>query len=58
MKKSNFVALILGTIGIVLFALGMVITLTGEFGTMNQGIILGVAGLIVLLADLIIWRRM
>ena len=58
MKKSNFVALILGTIGNVLFALGMVITLTGEFGTMNQGIILGVAGLIVLLADLIIWRRM
>ncbi|MGN0644197.1 hypothetical protein [Gemmiger sp.] len=58
MKKSNFVALILGTIGIVLFALGMVITLTGEFGTMNQGVILGVAGLIVLLADLIIWRRM
>ena len=58
MKKSNFVALILGTIGIVLFALGMVVTLTGEFGTMNQGIILGVAGLIVLLADLIIWRRM
>lgn len=58
MKKSNFVALILGTIGIVLFALGMVITLTGEFGAMNQGIILGVAGLIVLLADLIIWRRM
>ena len=58
MKKSNFVALILGTIGIVLFALGMVITLTGEFGTMNQGVVLGVAGLIVLLADLIIWRRM
>ena len=58
MKKSNFVALILGTIGIVLFALGMVITLTGEFGTMNQGIILGVAGLVVLLADLIVWRRM
>ena len=58
MKKSNFVALILGTIGIVLFALGMVVTLTGEFGTMNQGVVLGVAGLIVLLADLIIWRRM
>ena len=58
MKKSNFVALILGTIGIVLFALGMVITLTGEFGTINQGVVLGVAGLVVLLADLIIWRRM
>ena len=58
MKKSNFVALILGTIGIVLFALGMVVTLTGEFGTMNQGVVLGVAGLVVLLADLIIWRRM
>ena len=58
MKKSNFVARILGTIGIVLFALGMVVTLTGEFGTMNQGVVLGVAGLVVLLADLIIWRRM
>ena len=58
MKKYNFVALILGTIGIVLFALGMVVTLTGEFGTMTQGVVLGVAGLVVLLADLIIWRRM
>lgn len=59
MKKSNFVALILGTIGGVFFALGMCMTLVPELGVgQQQGIICGVIGLAVLLADLLIWRRM
>lgn len=58
MKKSNFVALILGTIGTIFFALGMCMTLVEEFGMFQQGIVCGVIGLVVLLADLIIWRRM
>lgn len=58
MKKSNFVALILGTIGGVFFALGMCMALLPEWGMMNQGIVCGVIGLVVLLADLLIWRRM
>ena len=58
MKKSNFVALILGTIGGVFFALGMCMALLPEWGMAKQGVICGVIGLVVLLATLLIWRRM
>jgi len=58
MKKSNFVAMILGTIGTVFFALGMCMALIAEWGMRQQGTICGVVGLVVLLADLLIWRRM
>lgn len=58
MKKSNFIALILGTIGTVFFALGMCMTTITEWNMFQQGIVCGVIGLVVLLADLLIWRRM
>lgn len=58
MKKSNFIALILGTVGVVFFALGMCMTTLTEWNMFQQGIICGVIGLAVLLADLVIWRRM
>lgn len=58
MKKSNFVALILGTVGTVFFALGMCAALIPEWNMSRMGIVCGVVGLVVLLADLIIWRRM
>lgn len=58
MKKSNFVAMILGTIGMVFFALGMCMALIEEWGMFRQGIISGVAGLVILLITLIVWRRM
>lgn len=58
MKKSNFVALILGTIGGVFFALGMCMVLLPEWGMGTQGIVCGVIGLAVLLATLLIWRKM
>lgn len=50
MKKSNFVALVLGTIGGVLFALGMCMTLLPEWGLETPGIVCGVTGLAVLAA--------
>lgn len=58
MKKSNFVALILGTIGVVFFALGMCMALLPEWGMFNQGIVCGIVGLAVLLATVLIWRKM
>ena len=58
MKKSNFVALILGTIGVVFFALGMCMALLPEWGMFNQGVVCGVIGLVVLLTTVLIWRRM
>ena len=58
MKKSNFVALILGTVGGVFFALGMCMALLPEWGMFQQGIVAGVIGMLVLLVDLVIWRKM
>ena len=58
MRKSNFVALILGTIGVVFFALGMCMALLPEWGMFNQGIVCGIVGLAVLLATVLIWRKM
>ena len=58
MKKSNFVALILGTIGGVFFALGMCMALLPEWGMFQQGIICGVVGLVILLITLLVWRKM
>ena len=54
MKKSTLVAMILGTVGGVFFALGMCMALLPEWGMFNQGIACGVIGLV----DLLIWRRM
>lgn len=58
MKKSNFVALILGVIGGIFFSLGMCMALMPEWGAFRQGIVSGVIGLLVLFADLLIWRKM
>ena len=58
MKKSSFVALILGTIGGMFFALGMCMALLPEWRLKTQGVVCGVIGLAVLIATLLIWRRM
>ena len=57
-KNSNSIALVLGTIGIVFFALGMCMCTLPEWGMFRQGIVAGVIGLVILLIDLIIWRKM
>lgn len=46
MKKSNFVAMILGTIGGILFALGMCMAMIPEWNAFRPGIVMGVIGLI------------
>ena len=58
MKKSNFVALILGTIGVAFLALGMCMGLLPEWGMFRQGVVCGVIGLVILLLTVLIWRRM
>lgn len=58
MKKSNFVALILGTIGVVFFALGMCMALIPEWGMFHQGVGCGVAGMVILLITFLVWRKM
>lgn len=58
MKKSSFVALVLGTISVILFALGMCMALLPEWNTFKPGIIFGCIGIILGLITVIIWRRM
>ena len=49
MKKSNFIALILGTIGTIFFALGMCMCTITEWGMFEQGIVIGVFGIVALI---------
>ena len=58
MKKSRFVAMILGTVSGVLFALGMCMALLPEWNSMKPGIIFGVIGLVLALITVIVWRKM
>lgn len=58
MKKSTFVAMILGTIGGILFALGMCMALIPEWDAFRPGVVMGVIGAAVLLVMVIVWRRM
>ena len=58
MKKKNFVTLILSTVGGILFALGMCMALLPQWNAMNQGVLLGGAGLAVLLVVVLVRRKM
>ena len=58
MKKSNFVAMILGTIGGSLFALGMCMALITEWNAFDQGVVMGAIGAVVLLIMVLVWSNM
>lgn len=58
MKKSSFVAMVLGTVSGVLFALGMCMALIAEWKAFQPGIIFGCLGLLLGLITLIVWRKM
>lgn len=58
MKKSSFVAMILGTVSGMLFALGMCMALLPEWNAFMEGIIFGAVGLVLGLITLAIWRKM
>ena len=58
MKKSSFVAMILGTIGGVFLAIGMCMCLLPEWNAFNLGVTIGCVGIMVLLITVGIWRKM
>ena len=58
MKKSSFVALMLGTVAGVLFALGMCMALIPEWNAMEPGIIFGAVGVLLGLITRLVWRKM
>ncbi len=58
MQKKDFVTLILSTVGGILFALGMCMALLPEWNAFMEGIVVGAAGLVVLLIMVIVRRKM
>ena len=58
MKKSNFVALVLGTVSGVLFALGMCMALLPEWNAFKPGVIFGAVGIVLGIITVLVWRKM
>lgn len=58
MKRENFITLVLGTVGGLLFALGMCMALLPEWDAFLPGVICGCAGAVVLLVMVMVRRRM
>ena len=50
--------MILGTIGGILFALGMCMALIPEWNAFRPGVVMGVSGAAVLLVMVLVWRKM
>ena len=58
MKKSTFVNLLVGTVSGLLFALGMCMCLISEWGTFDQGVVVGAIGALELVITWLIYRKM
>lgn len=58
MKKSSFIAMLLGTVSGVLFALGMCMALIQEWNSFGPGVVLGCAGLGLGAVTVLVWRKM
>lgn len=58
MEKKNFITLLMGIVGGLLFSLGMCMCLLPEWGTFHQGVVLGVIGAVELLITWIVYRKM
>lgn len=58
MKKSSFVAMMLGTVSGVLFAIGMCMALLPEWNAFRPGIIFGCVGVVMAIITFIVWRKM
>lgn len=58
MKKKDFVSLVLGVIGVLLFGIGMCMCLIPEWEAFRSGVVLGVVGALVLLIMVLVRRKM
>ncbi len=58
MKKSSFIALLMGTVSGVLFSLGMCMALLPEWNSFTEGVIFGSIGLVFGIVTLIVWCKM
>ena len=57
MKKETLLEIILGTIGGLIFAIGMCMGLIPEWDMLKEGIIVGIIGFIILLCIIPIYRK-
>ena len=58
MKKSSFVALVMGTVSGVLFALGLCMALLPEWDAFKEGVIFGGIGIVLSVITFLIWCKM
>lgn len=58
MTKKNFITLLLSTVGGILFALGMCMAMIPEWNAFTQGVAVGCIGLVVLIAMILVRRKM
>ena len=58
MKKKNFITLVLGTVGGLLFSLGMCMCLLSEWNMFNSGVVCTGIGFVVIIATIITYRKM
>ena len=58
MKKKNFVSLVMGIVGGILFGIGMCMCLLPEWNAFRQGVVIAAAGIVVLIALWIVRRKM
>ena len=58
MKKSSFVALVLGVISSMLFGIGMCMAMLPEWNAFKPGCVTGVIGLIFAAITIHVWRKM
>ena len=58
MKKSSFIALVMGTISGVLFALGMCMALLPEWNAFAEGVVFGGVGIVLGIITALIWCKM
>lgn len=58
MKKSSFVALILGVISVMFFGVGMSMAMVTEWNAFTPGVIMGCVGLVFALITVFVWRKM
>ena len=58
MKKSNFVALILGVVSVMFLGIGMSMALLPDWNAFTPGIVLGCVGIVFALVTVFVWRKM
>lgn len=57
MKKDTLLEIILGTVGGLIFALGMCMCLVAEWNMFKTGVIVGIVGFIILLCIIPVYRK-